>query len=112
MVPIGVTDCSKGGAAKIFGMKTSVYQSVQSLSLKFKEEDKAKHLFWSFWLTMGALLVWSSPTVFAVVFLLGLGKECWDSKYGSGFCLYDMVCNLVGSVAGLLCGFVLSTLFA
>lgn len=91
-------------------MKLFLYQSAQFWLVMLKEEDKVKHLFWSFWLTLSALLLWSSTTAFAVVFLLGLAKECWDFKYGSGFCLYDMTCNLIGIGAGLFCGFALSAL--
>ena len=81
------------------------------MSDKLREEDKIKHMIWSFWLTLAALLLWSAPLAFAVVFLIGLAKECWDFRYGSGFCLFDMAGNLIGSVAGLMCGFVLSALF-
>lgn len=69
---------------------------------KLREEDKVKHMVWSFLLTLTGLLVWSVPVTFAGVFLLGLAKECWDFRYGSGFCLFDMMGNLVGSVAGLI----------
>lgn len=73
-----------------------------ALPVKLREEDKVKHMVWSFWLTLTGLLVWSIPVTFAGVFLLGLAKECWDFRYGSGFCLFDMTGNLIGSVAGLI----------
>lgn len=60
---------------------------------------------------LAALLLWSVPLAFAAVFSIGLAKECWDFRYGSGFCLYDMAGNLIGIVAGLACGFALSALF-
>lgn len=75
---------------------------------KLREEDKIKHMVWSFWLTLAAWLVWSPLLAFAVVFLLGLAKECWDARYGSGFCFFDMAGNLIGSVAGLLLVFVMA----
>lgn len=81
------------------------------MSRKLREEDKIKHMVWSFWLTLAALLLWSATVAFAVVFMLGLVKECWDIRYGSGFCLFDMAGNLIGSVAGLMCGFAFSALF-
>jgi hypothetical protein len=76
-----------------------------------READKIKHMVWSFWLTLAALLLWSAPVAFLAVFLLGLTKECWDSLYGSGFCWFDMTGNLIGSVAGLLFGLVFFALF-
>lgn len=92
-------------------MRFSIYQFFRVLPVKLREEDKVKHMVWSFWLTLAALLVWSMPLAFAAVFLLGLAKECWDSRYGSGFCLFDMAGNCVGSAGGLLCGLGFSALF-
>jgi hypothetical protein len=66
-------------------------------------------MVWSFLLTLRGLLGWSVPVTFAGVFLLGLVKECWDFRYGSGFCFFDMMGNLIGSVAGLLLVGVFST---
>lgn len=80
----------------------------QLLLVKLREEDKIKHMVWSFWLMLGALTLWSVPVAFAAVFLLGLAKECWDFRYGSGFCLYDITGNLIGSTAGLALAFVLA----
>ena len=76
-----------------------------------REEDKVKHMVWSFWLTLAALLVMSAPLAFLAVFLLGLTKECWDARYGSGFCWFDMTGNLIGSVTGLLLGWAGLALF-
>jgi len=82
-----------------------------ALPTKLREEDKVKHMVWSFWLMLGALLVWPPVPAFAAVFMLGLIKECWDYRYGSGFCLFDMVGNLLGSLAGLLFGLGVSAIF-
>jgi hypothetical protein len=79
-------------------------QFIWSLPAKLREEDKVKHMTWSFWLTLAALLVWPAAVAFSAVFLLGLAKECWDFRYGTGFCMFDMVGNLIGSMAGLLFG--------
>lgn len=68
-------------------------------------------MLWSFWLTVIALLFNSAPLAFAIVFCVGLAKECWDARYGSGFCLFDMAGNLVGIGAGLLCCLVASAIF-
>lgn len=92
-------------------MGISVYQFFQALPVKLREEDKIKHVVWSFWLTLAALFLWSAPMAFAAVFFLGLAKECWDAQYGSGFCLFDMVGNLLGSLGGLTVGFVFVALF-
>lgn len=89
-------------------MTASLHYFLTHLCTKLKEEDKIKHMVWSFWLTLGALAVFSPALAFSVVFLLGLVKECWDLRYGSGFCWFDMMGNLIGSLAGLACGFVIS----
>ena len=91
-------------------MNISVYQFFRALPIKLREEDKVKHIAWSFWLTLAALALWSAPLAFIAVFLLGFAKECWDSQYGSGFCLFDMAGNLLGSLAGLALGLTFSAL--
>lgn len=93
-------------------MKASVNQSLQFLVIKLREEDKIKHMVWSFWLTLAASIVLSPALAFGAVFLLGLAKEWWDKYYGSGFCFYDMTGNLIGSLAGLLCVYMLRLLLS
>ena len=83
-------------------------QFILKLPAKLREEDKVKHMTWSFWLTLAALWVWPAPIAFGAVFLIGLVKECWDFRYGSGFCMFDMAGNLIGSVIGLLFGLLFS----
>lgn len=92
-------------------MQVVIYEFLRLLPAKLREEDKVKHMVWSFWLTLGALALISAPLAILAVLALGLAKECWDSLYGSGFCWFDMAGNLIGSVAGLLCGFLLSAAF-
>ncbi|WP_114971911.1 hypothetical protein [Rhodoferax ferrireducens] len=92
-------------------MTNSLRQFFMALPTKLREEDKVKHMVWSFWLTLAALVLWPAPLAFAAVFLLGLVKECWDYRYGSGFCLFDMMGNFIGSSAGLLCGLVFFAIF-
>lgn len=88
-------------------MKDLVRDFFSSLPSKMAEEDKRKHMAWSFWLTLLALLLWPPTVAFAAVFLLGFIKECWDFFFGSGFCLFDITGNLIGSAAGMLCGHLL-----
>jgi len=71
------------------------------LPARLQEEDKVKHMVWSFWLTAAALLTCSPLAAFALVFLLGLVKEFWDEYFGSGFCFFDMAGNVVGSLFAL-----------
>lgn len=92
-------------------MRLAFLKLFNFVSLKLHEEDKVKHIVWSFWLTLGALLLWSAPMAFTAVFILGLAKECWDFRFGSGFCLFDMAGNFIGSMAGLLCGLAFSALY-
>jgi len=91
-------------------MPYSLRQFFMALPFKLREEDKIKHMVWSFCMTLMALTVLSPLLAFGTVFLLGLAKEWWDKYYGSGFCFYDVTGNLIGSLAGLLCGFMLCLL--
>jgi len=85
-------------------------QFFMALPFKLLEEDKIKHIAWSFCLTLMALVLLSPVLALGAVFLLGLAKEWWDKYYGSGFCFYDMTGNLIGILAGLLCDFLLRLL--
>lgn len=69
---------------------------------KLREEDKGLHMSWSFWLMLAARLLWPAPWAFAAVLLLGLAKECWDSRFGSGFCLFDIFANVLGATLALV----------
>lgn len=93
-------------------MPYSLRNFFMALPFKLCEEDKIKHMVWSFCTTLIALGVMSTVLAFGTVFLLGLAKECWDKYYGSGFCFYDVTGNLIGILAGLLCGFMLRHLLA
>jgi hypothetical protein len=84
-------------------MHISIYQFFIKLPLKLREEDKIKHIYWSFFILLFAMLFVSMPKALAVVMLLGLVKEIWDEYYGSGFCLFDMMGNLLGCLAGIAC---------
>lgn len=72
------------------------------MAAKMREEDKRQHMVWSFWLTVGAMVVVKAGAAFAAVMLIGLLKECWDARYGSGFCCFDLFANLLGSLGALL----------
>lgn len=62
-----------------------------------------------FFLTLAALFTWPAHPAFAAVFLAGLAKECRGSQVGSGFCVFDMTSNVLGSLAALLLGMVVVT---
>ena len=82
-------------------MTGSFARFLLAVPVKMREEDKRKHFVWSFWLILLALIFMPNVEAFILVFLIGLAKECWDHFYGSGFCLFDMLGNLLGSLAGL-----------
>jgi hypothetical protein len=93
-------------------MTFSISPFIYALPGKLRERDKRLHMTWSFWLTMFALSLWPAPWAFATVFLIGLAKECWDGLYGSGFCLFDLLANLIGSSFAMVLAWVLpGTLF-
>lgn len=71
------------------------------LPSKLTEEDKHLHFVWSFGLMIIGRYIWPAPWAFLIVFLIGLLKELWDIRWGSGFCFYDIVANLLGSGAAL-----------
>lgn len=75
-------------------------QWLRALPVKMREEDKIKHMVWSFWMTVVALLLLPLGPALLLVFVLGLAKECWDAVYGSGFCYFDLLGNGIGSLAG------------
>ncbi|HCO61629.1 MAG TPA: hypothetical protein DIT58_15730 [Porticoccaceae bacterium] len=68
---------------------------------RLREEDKKKH-FWLSFALVPAIYPWTS-LAFAtvVVLLLGLLKECYDHRFGTGFCWYDMSANGMGVSAGV-----------
>lgn len=92
-------------------MTRSLHQFFLLLPSKLREEDKVKHMVWSFWLTLVALALWPAYFAFFAVFLIGLAKELWDFRFGSGFCLFDMAGNVFGIAAGFFCGFLFSACF-
>jgi hypothetical protein len=70
-----------------------------ALPRKFQEEDKRLHFSWSFWLTLAANVLWPSHWAIPAVFMIGLSKELWDLKFGSGFCIFDLLANVLGIFA-------------
>lgn len=70
-----------------------------------KQEDKQKHIWYSFAIFIGCTFVFSVVSSFFLTLTVGVGKEIWDRYYGSGFCWYDMIANMIGIILG---GFVLA----
>lgn len=77
----------------------SLVSFVLAIPAKMKEEDKRKHVVWSFCLVLVALPFMSLAAAAILVFFVGLAKEYWDQMFGSGFCLFDLAGNLVGIAA-------------
>ena len=77
------------------------FRYCRAIPVKMQEADKRKHIAWSFWLTLFSLSFLTSYEAFIAVFLVGLFKECGDQLFGSGFCLYDMTGNVLGSTIAL-----------
>jgi hypothetical protein len=91
-------------------MHTSINKFLHHLPLKLREVDKVQHMAWSFGLLLGALLFMSPLRALAAILLVGLAKELWDLRFGSGFCVYDMVGNLIGCLGALALGGVVMAL--
>lgn len=93
-------------------MTFSIVAFFYALSNKLLEEDKRLHMTWSFWLTLFALFLWPAIWAIATVFLIGFAKECWDSRFGTGFCVFDLLANFIGSTFALTFSWLLpGTLF-
>jgi hypothetical protein len=82
-------------------MPATIRSFLYALPAKLREEDKIKHMVWSFWLTAATGLIMPLALAVCTVFLIGLLKECWDYRYGSGFCFFDMAGNFMGMAAGM-----------
>lgn len=82
-------------------MMQTLGQFMLSLPGKLHEDDKRLHFAWSLWLTLAARVIWPPHWAFIAVFLIGLAKEFWDMRFGSGFCFFDLGANLLGSSAAL-----------
>jgi len=88
-------------------------QVLSTLRRRLSEEDKRLHVRWSFWMTMAAQVLWPTGWAVAAVFAVGLVKELWDERYGSGFCFVDLACNLIGiTAAAMLCAVLPEGVFA
>jgi hypothetical protein len=89
-------------------MIESLSRFVRAVPARMREEDKRKHVAWSFWLILAALVFMPAAQAFVLVFLIGLAKEFWDHFYGSGFCLFDMLGNALGIFLALSLALVVS----
>ena len=92
-------------------LTSSFVQFFLAIPAKMHEDDKRKHISWSFCLTLFALIIMPTLEALILVFLAGLAKECWDHFYGSGFCFFDMAGNFIGSFLALLLSFITSRIF-
>lgn len=85
---------------KIFGLLYA------GMIRRIHEKDKQQHFFYSLVLVLVSSLWFSTLIALLLVLALGVAKEIWDDFYGSGFCWYDMLANIVG----IGCGWGLSVL--
>lgn len=68
---------------------------------RLREEDKKKHFWLSFALVPAIYLLTNLAYATVVVLLLGLLKELYDHRFGTGFCWYDISANGMGVSAGV-----------
>lgn len=69
---------------------------ISVLSKRMMAEDKILHIQYSAGIMLASYVLLPMLYAFIFTFLVGLLKECWDHYYGSGFCLYDMLANMIG----------------
>lgn len=74
---------------------------ISALSKRMTEQDKILHIQYSAGIMLASYVL--LPVMYAIIFtfLVGLLKECWDHYYGTGFCLYDMLANMIGILGSL-----------
>jgi hypothetical protein len=63
---------------------------------KMLEPDKILHIKYSAAIMLVSYIVLPMVVALVFTFLIGLLKECWDHYYGTGFCFYDMLANIIG----------------
>ena len=59
-------------------------------------DDKWLHFVYSAALFLVFLTLFSIVTSIVLSLLAGFVKELWDWRYGTGFCLYDLLANIAG----------------
>jgi len=74
----------------------------ERLQERLQEEDKQQHFLYSLGILLLSYCLFSLMFSLVITLLIGLGKEIWDHYYGSGFCCWDMLANVLGILAGLL----------
>jgi len=67
-----------------------------------QEEDKQQHFLYSLGILLLSYCVFSLISSLIITLLIGLGKEIWDHYYGTGFCWWDLLANMLGIFTGLL----------
>jgi len=74
---------------------------ISAFRKKMTEPDKILHIQYSAGILLTSYII--LPMMYAIIFtfLIGLLKECWDHYYGSGFCFYDMLANMIGILSSI-----------
>jgi len=80
-------------------MATTLFNHLRSLA---SQKDKQQHFIVCFLLTTLLLMSSGPGLTFLTVSAIGLGKELWDHRYGSGFCWFDMLANGLGMAVGFI----------
>lgn len=75
-----------------------------------QEKDKQQHILVCLLLVFMFSYLLQTGLVVFLVLLIGLGKEIWDKYYGTGFCWYDMLANVIGIGLALNIQFLLQRL--
>ena len=70
---------------------------------RMQQEDKTQHIICAFMSVVLLSPLVSIAAAAALVFVLGLLKEGWDYRVGTGFCWYDVVANALGIAFAVFC---------
>jgi hypothetical protein len=71
---------------------------INHIIFRLTQTDKYQHILASFMIMLLGFLFMSITLSIILTLLVGFSKEIWDKYYGSGFCWYDMLANVIGIV--------------
>ena len=74
---------------------------LQLILEKSIQTDKQRHFIVCFIFTLGFLPHIGVNYAVVITLVIGFLKEIWDIYYGSGFCWFDMIANILGIMGAL-----------
>lgn len=66
-----------------------------------QQKDKQQHIIISSVIMAACLIYLGIAQSVSLTFVIGIGKEIWDECYGTGFCWYDVLGNVMGILVAI-----------